>query len=64
MILSEKEKIYLQLIAVPTGEGDGFVLLMQDRSNQQKIFIIQLFLSNRPHKVNILTENRTHSGNS
>ncbi len=52
LTLSEKEKIYLQLIAVPTEEGDGVVLLMQDRSNQQKILEMgKDFIANASHEL-------------
>ena len=52
LTLSENEKIYLQLIAVPTGEGDGVILLIQDRSNQQKILEVgKDFIANASHEL-------------
>ena len=52
LTLSEKEKIYLQLIAIPTGDGEGAVLLIQDRSNQQKILEMgKEFIANASHEL-------------
>jgi two-component system phosphate regulon sensor histidine kinase PhoR len=52
LTLSEKEKIYLQLIAIPTGDGEGAVLLIQDRSNQQKILEMgKDFIANASHEL-------------
>lgn len=48
----EREKIYLNLVAIPFGNAKGAVLLIQDRSHQQKILDMgKEFIANASHEL-------------
>ena len=49
---SKNEQIHLNLIAIPTSTGNGIILIIQDRSNQQKILDMgKDFIANASHEL-------------
>ena len=50
--LNEINKIYLEVVVIPSEDDHGFVILLQDRSNEQKMIAMgKEFIANASHEL-------------